>query len=86
MLFNNSVRGKAYLDRLAKMNILASDHGNREMTFAPDRSPARGCMSPVASSAHLLLSVVSPVYNEEGAIDHLVTEVIAALSHRAGPW
>ena len=86
LLFNNSVRGKAYQDRLAKMNIRASDHGNREMTFAPAPPPSSGVVSPVASSAHLLLSVVSPVYNEEGGIDHLVTEVIAALAHRAGPW
>ncbi len=34
----------------------------------------------------LLLSVVTPVYNEEDVVDHLVSEIIKALSGRRGPW
>ncbi len=40
----------------------------------------------MSSFENLLLSVVSPVYNEEAGVDHLVTEVIAALAKRVGPW
>jgi ATP-dependent DNA helicase DinG len=34
----------------------------------------------------LLLSVVTPVYNEEEVVDRLASELIAALSARSGPW
>jgi dolichol-phosphate mannosyltransferase len=34
----------------------------------------------------MLLSVVSPVYNEEIGVDHLISQVIEALSERSGPW
>jgi dolichol-phosphate mannosyltransferase len=33
-----------------------------------------------------LLSVVTPVYNEEEVVDRLASEIIAALSARRGPW
>jgi predicted methyltransferase len=34
----------------------------------------------------LLLSVVTPVYNEEEVVDRLAAEIISALSSRSGPW
>lgn len=40
-------------------------------------------MTPAAQQ---MLSVVSPVFNEEEGVDRLVTEVVAALADRPGPW
>ena len=34
----------------------------------------------------LLLSVVTPVYNEEEVVDRLASEILAAVSTRRGPW
>jgi len=36
--------------------------------------------------SHSLLSVVTPVYNEEEVVDRLASELITALSARSGPW
>ena len=49
-------------------------------------SVALGSRSVAKSSDDSLLSVVSPVFNEEAGVDRLVTEVVAALSDRGGPW
>lgn len=47
---------------------------------------AVGNRSATQSCDASLLSVVSPVFNEEAGVDRLVTEVIAALADRRGPW
>ena len=46
-------------------------------------------MARTASMTHandLLLSVVTPVYNEEEVVDRLASELIGALSARSGRW
>jgi dolichol-phosphate mannosyltransferase len=42
--------------------------------------------APMTHANDLLLSVVTPVYNEEEVVDRLASELIAALSTRSGPW
>ena len=42
--------------------------------------------APMTHANDLLLSVVTPVYNEEEVVDRLASELIAALSARRGPW
>jgi glycosyltransferase involved in cell wall biosynthesis len=42
--------------------------------------------APIKPANELLLSVVTPVYNEEEVVDRLVAEIISAISSRRGPW
>jgi len=56
------------------------------MTPATATAPVSVGSAAVTPVEDMLLSVVSPVYNEEQGVDHLVTEVVAALADRPGPW
>lgn len=42
--------------------------------------------STTRAAPDLPLSIVAPVYNEEAAVDRLVSEVVAAMSRRTAPW
>lgn len=41
---------------------------------------------PMKPASELMLSVVTPVYNEEDVVDRLASEILAMLSTRRGPW
>ena len=56
------------------------------MTSAVSAAESAARTGPGTGANDLLLSVVTPVYNEELVVDQLASELIAALSSRRGPW
>ncbi len=56
------------------------------MTTAVSALESAARTSPTMHGDERLLSVVTPVYNEELVVDRLASELITALSARRGPW